>query len=177
MRVVKPTRWRRKKNRWEGKAGRRSLLSFFKRCFIQSRSSPNKTSAFGQRTPTARGRRNQGGGGWGMGDRWWRWEGWWWGGIKNHDRNHNKLVEVVCEGWRFGGRTNKNARNRSWVVSVAWAAKSDSFYLFAKALTPMAHSSPMAEITDTWRHHKNSSWSQRPAVTSCVQQGITSISD
>lgn len=48
--------------------------------------------------------------------------------IKDHDeRNYNRMTEVVCEGWRFGGRTNKNARDRLWVVLVAWAAKSDSF--------------------------------------------------
>lgn len=48
--------------------------------------------------------------------------------IKDHvERNYNRMIEVVCEGWRFGGRTNENARDWLWVVLVAWAAKSDSF--------------------------------------------------
>jgi len=42
--------------------------------------------------------------------------------------NHNRMIEVVCEGRRFGDRTNENARDWLWVVLVAWAAKSVSLF-------------------------------------------------
>lgn len=38
------------------------------------------------------------------------------------------MIEVVCEGRRFGDRTNENARDWLWVVLVAWAAKSVSLF-------------------------------------------------
>lgn len=34
------------------------------------------------------------------------------------------MIEVVCEGRRFGDRTNENARDWLWVVLVVRAAKS-----------------------------------------------------
>jgi len=43
--------------------------------------------------------------------------------------NHNRMIEVVCEGRRFGDRTNENARDWLWVVLVAWAAKSVSLFV------------------------------------------------
>lgn len=43
-------------------------------------------------------------------------------------RNHNRMIEVVCEGRHFGDRTNENARDWLWVVLVAWAAKSVSLF-------------------------------------------------
>lgn len=46
----------------------------------------------------------------------------------NDERNHNRMIEVVCEGRRFGDRTNENARDWLWVVLVAWAAKSVSLF-------------------------------------------------
>lgn len=75
-------------------------------------------------------------------------EGWGRGGEGVNERNHNRMIEVVCEGRRFGDRTNENARDWLWVVLVAWAAKSIS-YLLARTLVATAHSSPMAEITVT----------------------------
>lgn len=40
------------------------------------------------------------------------------------ERDHNRMIEVVCEGRRFGDRTNENARDWLWVVLVVRAAKS-----------------------------------------------------
>lgn len=48
--------------------------------------------------------------------------------INDEEKNHNRMIEVVCEGRRFGDRTNENARDWLWVVLVAWAAKSVSLF-------------------------------------------------
>lgn len=57
------------------------------------------------------------------------------------------------EGWRFGGRANENAR---LVVGGACClgSKVHLLYLFPMVLVPMAHSSPMADITETCRGHR-----------------------
>lgn len=44
--------------------------------------------------------------------------------MRERERDHNRMIEVVCEGRRFGDRTNENARDWLWVVLVVRAAKS-----------------------------------------------------
>lgn len=70
------------------------------------------------------------------------------GGIKLLG-NHNRMIEVVCEG--FGDGTNENARDWLWVVLVAGQPNLSPYLLVVRTLVPMAHSSPMAAITVTCR--------------------------
>jgi len=60
---------------------------------------------------------------------------------------HNRTIEVVRDGRRFGDRTNENAGDRWWAVLVALGQQGSS-YLFM-ALMATAHSSPMAHSTET----------------------------
>lgn len=95
---------------------------FLKLFYIKSIVTKTKTSAIRQSAtqraavelfPTAMEKRNEKGRK--KKDQWWE--------------NHNRMIEVVCEGRRFGDRTNENARDWLWVVLVAWAAKSVSLFV------------------------------------------------